>query len=215
MKTTNKTSYLAKIAMLGVLAYLVMFFEFALPIFPSFLKMDFSELVPLIGSLALGPMAGMLVELIKNLLHWVTVSSTGGVGEIGNFVVGSAFVMTAGFIYKSHKTKKGAMAALACSVIAMVIAGAIVNYFITVPFYGAVFFRDAGGVDGVVQMSAALIPAIHSKLTRILYAFCPFNLIKGVVLSIITIPLYKHVSPLLHRESFSRGSKAKGGEAKA
>ena len=207
MKRQSKTAYLAKIAVLGVLAYIVMFLEFALPVFPSFLKMDFSELVPLVGSLALGPVAGMLVELIKNILHWVTASSTGGVGEIANFVVGSAFVMTAGAIYSRHKTKKGAMCALAAAIAAMIAAGAIANYFITVPFYASVFFRDAGGIDGIVAMSAALIPAIHDKLTLILYAFCPFNLIKGVVLALITMPLYKKVSPLLHRESFRRGQK--------
>lgn len=207
MKRKTKTAYLAKIAVLGVLAYIIMFLEFALPVFPSFLKMDFSELVPLVGALALGPVAGMLVELIKNILHWATVSSTGGVGEIANFVVGSAFVMTAGAVYSRHKTKKGAMGALGVAIIAMIAAGAVVNYFITVPFYASVFFRDAGGVDGIVAMSAELIPAIHNKLTLILYAFCPFNLIKGIVLTLITIPLYKKVSPILHRESFKREEK--------
>ena len=202
MKKQNRTAYLVKVAMLGVLAYVVMFLEFALPFFPSFLKLDFSELVPLIGALALGPAAGMLVELIKNILHWMTASSTGGVGEIANFLVGSAFVMTAGFVYGKHKTKKGAVLSLACATAAMVVIGAVVNYVITVPFYAAVFFKNAGGVDGVIAMSAAVIPAIRSKLTLILYAFCPFNLLKGIVLSIITFPLYKKVSPLLHRESF-------------
>ena len=204
MKRQNKTAYITKIAMLGVVAYVVMFLEFALPFFPSFLEMDFSELVPLMGALAMGPLAGMLIELVKNLLHWATASSTGGVGEVANFVVGSAFVMTAGYVYKRNKTKKGAMLALVCAIVAMIVAGAIINYFVTVPFYASVFFKDAGGIDGVVAMSAALIPAIKDKLTLILFAFCPFNLIKGVVLSLITIPLYKKVSPLLHRESLKK-----------
>lgn len=194
------TSYMVKVAMLSILAYLVMFLEFALPMFPSFLEMDFSELFPLVGSLALGPAAGFFIELIKNLLHWATASSTGGVGEIGNLVVGSAFVMTAGAYYKYHRTKKGAIHGLLLSIVAMVVAGAIVNYLITVPFYANVFFKDAGGVDGVVGMAASFIPAIHNKMTLILFAFCPFNLIKGAVLTIITIPLYKHISPLLKRE---------------
>lgn len=202
MKRKSKTAYLAKIAMLSVLSFIIQFLEFALPVFPSFLKLDFSDLIPLMGSLAMGPVAGMLIELLRNILKWAFASSTGGIGEIANFIVGSAFVMTAGFIYKKHKSKKGAMAALAVSILAMVIAGAIVNYFITVPFYAAVFFKDAGGIDGIIAMSSAIIPPIHSKLTLILYAFCPFNLLKGLVLSLITIPLYKKVSPLLHRESF-------------
>lgn len=204
MKSKNKTAYLVKISMLGVLGFVIQFLEFSLPFFPSFLKLDFSDIIPLIGSLAMGPVAGMLIHLVKNILKWALASSTGGIGEIANFVVGSAFAMTAGFIYQKHKSRKGAMVALAFSILAMTAAGAIVNYFITVPFYAAVFFKDAGGLDGIIAMSASIIPAIHNKLTLILYAFCPFNLLKGVVLSLITIPLYKKVSPLLHRESFKR-----------
>ena len=200
MQKQHKTAYITKIAMLGVLAFVVEFLEFALPIFPSFLKLDFSDLVALLGSLAMGPLAGMLVELVKNALH-LTVGSTSGVGDLANFVVGSAFVMTAGFVYKSHKTKKGAMLALGCAIIAMIVAGALVNYFITVPLYALVL---GWSTEMIVGMSQKVIPAIHDKLTLILYAFCPFNLIKGIVLSLIAIPLYKKVSPLLHRESFRR-----------
>jgi len=122
MKQTNRLTYIVKIAMLGVLAYVVMFLEFALPVFPSFLKMDFSDLIPLLGSLALGPVAGILSELIKNLLHLLTASHTGGVGELANFVVGSAFCATAGLYYQHHKTKKGAIVSLALSAVAMIVA---------------------------------------------------------------------------------------------
>lgn len=198
MKQTNRLTYIVKIAMLGVLAYVVMFLEFALPVFPSFLKMDFSDLIPLLGSLALGPVAGILSELIKNLLHLLTASHTGGVGELANFVVGSAFCATAGLYYQHHKTKKGAIVSLALSAVAMIVAGALVNYFITVPLYAKVL---GWSTEMIVGMSQAVIPAIKDKLTLIIYAFCPFNLIKSVVLAVITIPLYKKVSPLLHKES--------------
>lgn len=204
MKQTANVAYLVKIAMLSALAYAVMFLEFAIPIFPSFLKMDFSDLIPLIGSLALGPLAGVLIELIKNLLHLLT-THTGGVGELANFIVGSAFTATAGLIYFRNKTRKGAIVALLCSILAMIVAGALVNYFITVPLYAVVLHFST---EAIVGMSSQVIPAIHDKLTLILYAFCPFNLLKGVILTLITIPLYKKVSPLLHRESLRRAGRA-------
>ena len=206
MKQTNRLTYIVKIAMLGVLAYVVMFLEFALPIFPSFLKMDFSDLIPLLGALALGPVAGILSELIKNLLHLLTASHTGGVGELANFVVGSAFCATAGFYYQRHKTKKGALVSLILAAVAMIVAGALVNYFITVPLYAAVL---GWSTEMIVGMSQGVIPAIKDKLTLIIYAFCPFNLIKSIVLVVITIPLYKKVLPLLHKESL-KSEKAEG-----
>ena len=202
MKHKKSTVYLVKVAMLSVLAYVIMFLEFALPIFPSFLKLDFSDLIPLIGALALGPVAGMLTELLKNLLHLLTASHTGGIGELANFIVGSAFCMTAGWIYAKKKTKKGAVLALLCSMLVMIAAGAVVNYFITVPLYALVL---GWSTEMIVGMSNAVIPAIHDKLTLILFAFCPFNLLKSVILTLITIPLYKKVSPLLHRENLKRG----------
>jgi len=204
MQRTNKTAYLTKIAMLGTLAFIVMLIEFQIPIFPPFLKMDFSDLIPLLGALAMGPVAGMLSQLIKCILHWLFASTTGGVGDIANFIVGSVFVMTAGFIYKKKRSRKGAVIALLCATLAMVVAGAFSNYFIMVPFYAAMYFKNSGGVQGVVDLSARVIPAIDSKLTLILYAFCPFNLLKGIMLTIITLPLYKKVSPLLHREHLRR-----------
>ena len=206
MKRKNSTVYLVKVAMLSVLAYVVMFLEFALPIFPSFLKLDFSDLIPLIGSLALGPVAGLLVELIKNLLHLLTASHTGGIGELANFIVGSAFCMTAGFVYNKHKTKKGAVLALCCSAVVMILAGAVVNYFITVPLYALVL---GWSTEMIIGMSSAVIPAIHNKLTLILYAFCPFNLLKSIILTVLTLILYKKVSPLLHKESLKRKENAK------
>ena len=145
----------------------------------------------------------MLIELLKNLLHLLT-THTGGVGELANFIVGSAFVFTAGFLYKRNRTRAGAVVALACSVAAMVVAGALVNYFITVPLYGVVLGLST---EAIVGMSSAVIPAIHDKLTLIVFAFCPFNLLKGILLTLITLPLYKRVSPLLKRENLRGGRK--------
>ena len=197
MRHTSKTAVLVKIAMLGVLAFVIEFVEFSLPFFPSFLKVDLSELISLIGAFALGPVAGMLIELVKNALH-LTVSSTSGVGDLANFLVGSAFVMTAGAIYAAHRTKKGAVVSLVFAILARTVAGALVNYFITIPLYAVVL---GWSTEMIVGMAQGVIPAIQNKLTLIIFAFVPFNLFKGAVLSIVTLPLYKKVSPLLRRES--------------
>lgn len=189
------TNFMVKVAIMGAVAWVVMLLEFPLPIFPGFLKLDFSDLVPLVGSLAMGPVAGILIELIKCVIHLLN-SSTMGVGDLANFIVGAAYVGTVGFFYKKHKTKQGAMLGLVIGIVAMIISGALVNYFITIPLYAIVLGLST---DAIVQMSAAVIPAIHDKLTLILFAFCPFNLIKGIIITLIAIPLYKKVSPLLHR----------------
>lgn len=194
-KRRMATNYLVKIAVLGALARVVMLLEFPLPFLPGFLKLDFSDLITLVGSLAMGPVAGVLIELVKCLVHLLN-STTGGVGDIANFIVGSAYVWVAGFYYQRHKTKGGAVVGLCLGMVTMIIAGALVNYFITIPLYGLVL---GWSTEMIVGMGTALIPAIHDKLTLILFAFCPFNLIKGAVLTILAIPLYKPVSPILRK----------------
>ena len=199
MQKTSRIAYITKIALLGTLSFVIMLIAFPLPIFPSFLEMDFSDIVPLLGAFAMGPVAGMLIELVKCFLHWMFASTTGGIGDLSNFVVGAVYVMTAGFIYKKKKTRKSAVIALVCATLAMVIAGALSNYFVMLPFYAAVFFKDIGGMDAVIRVSAEVIPAINSKFTLVLYAMCPFNLLKGLVIMLVTLPLYNKVSPLLNR----------------
>ena len=189
------TNYMVKVAVMGAVARVIMLLEFPLPMFPPFLKMDFSDLVPLIGSLAMGPLAGVLIELIKCLIHVVN-TTTGGVGDLANFVVGGAYVWAVGYFYQRHKTKTGAVTGLIVGTFAMIVAGAVVNYFITIPLYGLVM---GWSEEMIVGMGTAILPAIQDKLTLIAYAFSPFNLIKGIVLTLLALPLYKKFSPLLHK----------------
>ena len=211
MQSKHRTIYFVKAALLGVMAFVLELLEISLPIFPSFLKLDFSLIFPLLGAFALGPVAGVLIELVKNFLHFITIGigSTAGVGDLANFLVGSALVLTAGGIYARNKTRKTAILGLVCGVLAMIVTGAVVNAFITLPFYATAFFAEAGGMDAIIKMCAAIIPAIHDRFTVILFTFCPFNLLKGVVLTVVTIPVYKYVSPLLKAESFNNSRKAK------
>ena len=111
MDATNKTvtvkrvnvRYLTVTAMLSAVAYILMFLDFSVPFMPSFIKMDLSELPALIGSFAMGPLCGVIICLVKNVLH-LFITSTGGVGELSNFILGVAFVLPAGLLYKHKKT---------------------------------------------------------------------------------------------------------------
>lgn len=189
------TNYMVKVAVMGAVARVIMLLEFPLPMFPGFLKMDFSDLVPLVGALAMGPMAGVLIEFIKCLLHLFN-TTTGGVGDLANFVVGAVYVWSVGYFYQQHKTKRGAVTGLVIGTLAMIAAGAVVNYFITIPLYGLVM---GWSEEFIVGMGSAILPIIHDKFTLIVYAFSPFNLIKGIALTLLALPLYKKFSPLLHK----------------
>ncbi|MFC4805149.1 ECF transporter S component [Filifactor villosus] len=190
--TTNE---MVKISILGVLSYLIMFVEFPLPLFPPFLKMDFSDLPAIIGGFALGPVAGITIELIKNLLHFVTKTTTGGIGEIGNFAVGGAFVVMSSYIYKKSHTKKGAVLALFSAILSMTLVGAIMNAVVLLPFYA----QFMGGMEGLIAMGQGINSHVNGVWSFAFLIMSPFNVIKGIILSSITLFMYKKVSPLIKR----------------
>lgn len=200
-KTKNKTEYLVKVAMLGALATVLMLIEFPLPfIAPPFYKLDFSEIPVLIGTFAMGPLAGVLIELIKVLLNLVINGTiTAGVGELANFVVGCAFILPAGFIYKYKKTKIGALLGLIAGCVVMGLTSLPVNAFIMVPAY----IKLAGfEKEMIIGMGNAIFPFVDSIPKLALCCAVPFNFIKGVIISVITFILYKPINPLLKKISF-------------
>ena len=187
---------MVQIAMLAAVATVLMLFEFPLPfIAPSFYEMDFSEVPVLIGAFAMGPLAGAAIELIKILLNFVLNGTmTAGVGELANFLMGCALVMPAGLIYKLHKDRKHAMIGMAVGIVCMAAASAVLNGFLLLPAYGAAFGTP---VDAFVEMGHAIIPFVDSLVTFCLVCVVPFNLIKGIVVSLLTLLLYKHISRVL------------------
>ena len=197
MVTTTKkklnVSTMTKVAMLSVIAFVLMQLELLIPIFPAFLKIDVSDLPALIGAFALGPFAGVAIEAVKNILHLLQ-TTTGGVGELANFVIGSAIIVPAALIYKKNKSKKSAIIGLAIGTIAMAITGALANYFVLIPFYTAFM-----PIDAIVGMGTAVNHNINSVWDLVLLGILPFNLFKGAVLSVLTLILYKHLSPILHK----------------
>ena len=140
-------------AMLAAVAYLLAFLEFPVPLSPSFARMDLSDLPALIGAFAFGPFSGLLIEFVKNALQLLT-SSTGGVGEIANFLMGAAYVVTAGFIYRYRKTKKTVLVACILASIVMGIAAALANYFILLPL-----FENFMPLDQLIASFASSFPS--------------------------------------------------------
>ena len=178
-------------AVLSAIAFVLAFFEFPVPLSPSFARMDLSDLPALIGAFAYGPAAGILIELVKNALQLFT-SSTGGIGELANFIMGSSFVAVAGLIYKFHKTKETAIIACLIASVVMGIIAAIVNYFILLPVFEAFM-----PLDQLIASFGEFIPFIKTKLDVVLFNAFPFNLLKGIGISIVTMLLYKRLTPIL------------------
>ena len=195
----GKTRYMVQVAMLAAAATVLMFFDIPLPFAPSFYKIDLSEVPVLIGAFVMGPLAGAAIELVKVLLNMVMKgTTTAGVGELANFLIGCAFVMPAAWIYKAQKTKKNAVIGMAVGTIFMAAAGGLLNAFVLLPAYAAAFGMP---IDALVAMGTAVNKAITSLTTFVLFSVVPFNLLKGVIVSVVTMLLYKHISRLLKGEA--------------
>lgn len=191
MKSQNKTRTLVSAAMLSAVAYLLAFIEIQVPLSPTFAKMDISDLPALIAAFAFGPVSGVLVELIKNGLQLIS-TNTAGVGELANFLMGSALACTAGTIYNQKKSKKRALFGCITGSIAMAFAAGILNYFVLLPLY-----ENFMPLDQVIASFAAFIPFIHTKLDVVLWNAVPFNLLKGLMISLVTMLIYKPLTPIL------------------
>ncbi|ABP67371.1 hypothetical protein Csac_1786 [Caldicellulosiruptor saccharolyticus DSM 8903] len=186
---------LVKISIFGALAFVVMLIEFPLGIFPDFLKLDFSDSIALILSFALGPLSGVAVEFLKNVLH-LFVTKTAGIGELANFMIGGCLVFVAGYIYNKNRTKKGAILALALSTLVFSIWAGILNYFVLLPLYEKALKFP---ITEIVKLAAKFNSLITDKFTLVLFSIIPFNLIKGAIISIVTFVLYKRLSKIVKR----------------
>ena len=197
MKTKNKltTKAITQIGMLGAIAVVLMLFEIPLPFAPSFYEIDFSEVPVLVGCFAMGPLAGVLIELIKIVLNLlINGSITAGVGEIANFIIGCSFIVPAGIIYQRMKSKHGAIVGMVTGTLFMTILGCFVNAYILLPAYAKAFEWP---IEALVEMGTAVNGNINSLFTFVMFAVVPFNLLKGVLVSIIVLCIYKKISPIL------------------
>jgi len=194
-KKKLSTRMIAQIGMLAAIAFVLMLFEIPLPFAPSFYEIDFSEVPVLIGCFSMGPLAGVLIELVKIILNLcINGTVTAGVGELANFVIGCALVLPAAFIYKRKKTKKGAIIGLVTGTLFMTISGCFINAYVMLPTYAKAFGMP---IEALVEMGSAVNASITDLLTFVMFAVVPFNLLKGVLVSIIVLLIYKKISPIL------------------
>lgn len=195
MSQMNSITNVRRIAVTGILAaaaFVLQLIEFPIPMFmPPFIKMDFSDLPALIGAFALGPVCGILIELIKNLIHTM-FSGSFAVGELSNFLLGAVFAGTAGIIYKHKKTKYGALIASVAGAVAMAVVSLPFNYFIVYPVYYN--FMPEQTILAAYQL---IIPGMKSILQSLICFNVPFTFIKGMIDVAITFIVYKHISPII------------------
>ena len=159
--------------LMAAMAYILMLLEF--PLIPSapFLKMDFSEIPIIISTVLLGPIPGILAELIKNLLNFITKSSTGGVGELANFLIGTAYILPLGFFCRKRRTWKPVLCSCLCGILLMSAVGIIANMYLLIPLYG-----------------------LEDPWPFLTTGVIPFNLIKGTILTALTLCLLKPIHAL-------------------
>ena len=188
---TATVKYLTVTAMLSAVAYILMFLDFSVPFMPAFIKMDLSELPALIGSFAMGPLCGVVVCLIKNVLH-LFITTTGGVGELSNFILGVAFVLPAGLIYKHKKNRKSALIGSLAGAAFMGIFSIISNYFLVYPVYYNFMPEEV-----ILAAYQAILPSVKNILQCLICFNMPFTIIKGMFSVVITFLTYKHISPIL------------------
>jgi riboflavin transporter FmnP len=195
VKTTRKAGAnvrkMTMTAMLSAIAFILMFFDFAVPFMPSFIKMDLSELPALIGAFAMGPVSGVLICLIKNLLNLMR-TSTGGVGELSNFLLSAMFVFPAGLIYQKMKSRKGAIIGSLVGAVCMAVGSVFTNIFLVYPIYYNFMPKEV-----ILQAYQAIVPSMTSVEQSIICFNMPFTFLKAMLSVIVALLTYKRLSPIL------------------
>lgn len=191
--TMIRTKDMTKVAMLSVIGFVLMYFQLPLTfVAPPFMKLDISDLPVLMGAFTMGPVYGIIIAALKNLMHIIFKGTmTAGVGELSNFIISSTFAVVSSYIYRKHKTYKGAVLSMTVGVLAMTILAMTSNYFVVFPLYGKVMPMEA-----IIAMGSAITPRIKGLFTMMIYSVLPFNLIKGFTTSAVMMLVYKKISPL-------------------
>ncbi|OON94715.1 MAG: hypothetical protein ATN31_02680 [Candidatus Epulonipiscioides saccharophilum] len=193
----TRTHDLIKIALLSAIAAVLMQLGIKLPmLFPSFLEVDFSEVPALIGILTISPMSGIIIITLKNLLKLVMFgTSTAFVGELANWVVSIAYVLPIMYLVRKDKSFQTVVIGIFLGIISMSIIGGVMNYYIMLPFYAKAFMP----MDVIIGMGHAIIPAITDKFTLVVWSIIPFNIFKGIIVSITSVVILKSLYPVLKK----------------
>ena len=191
-KSRINTRKIAMTAVMAAVATVLMFISFKLPFMPSFISLDFSELPALIASFTLGPLSGVAVCFVKNLVN-LTQSMTGGVGELSNFIIGSAFVLPAGLIYKKHRNLAGAAIGSVLGALFMAVLGLFSNYFIVYPIY-----TNLMPMEAIMGMYQAINPSEENLWQALIVFNLPFTFCKGLISAVVTLLVYKKLEPVIN-----------------
>jgi len=192
--------HVRKVAMIGMfsaVAMILMLFELPLPFAPGFYKLDFSELPILVGTFAFGPAAGVMMEFVKILLKLlIKGTSTAFVGDLANFVVGCSFILPASLIYVFHKSKKTAVIACVAGTLFMTVFGTAFNAIYLLPAFSALYGMP---LENLLAMGSAVNPLVKegSIVSFVVACVAPMNLLKGSIVSVITLLIYKPLSPII------------------
>ncbi len=180
-------------ALLSAIAFILQYIELPVFFMPGFIKFDFSDLPALLAAFSLGPVYGVVTELIKNLVH-LPVSNSAMIGELSNFILGAAFVFTAGLIYKKDRTRKGALLGSIIGAAVMAVVSLPINYYIVYPIY-----ENFMPLENIIGAYQAILPRVKTLWQCLLVFNVPFTLLKGLVDVLITFLIYKKLSPILHK----------------
>ena len=186
--TLTQTKKLTYSALFAAIATAVMFIEFPLPFMPPFLKVDLSGVVSLLAAFMFGPLPAVMITLVKDIIHFFS-SSTGGVGELADFLMISTFSVIASVAYRRMHTRKGAVIGLSLGTASMDIIGMLTNKYMLIPF-----FSNVMPIETIFSVCGEINPLIGDLNTYIIFGAGPFNLIKGIILSLVTLLLYKRLS---------------------
>lgn len=188
-----RTKDMTKVGMLSVIAFILMYFQLPITfVAPPFMKLDISDLPVLMGAFTMGPVFGIIIAALKNILHIVFKGTmTAGIGELSNFIISSTFAFVSAYFYRKHRTYKGAIISLTLGVLAMTALAMLSNYFVVFPLYAKVMPMDA-----IIAMGSAITSKITGLFTMMIYSVLPFNLIKGFTTSAVMMLVYKKISPI-------------------
>lgn len=184
----GKVYKMVAVSMLSSIAYLLQLLDFPFPGLPPFLQIDFSEVPALLAAIVFGPLAGIAVEGIKNFLHYGIVGNLTGVpvGELANFIAGTLFILPVSYLFRKYRTTKGLSAGLVSGTVLMTLAMAVLNYVLILPAY--TWFLNSPQMSGEAMMNLILV------------GIAPFNVIKGLMITVLFIVLYSRIQPWLNRQ---------------
>ena len=197
-RAVSRTHKLTVTAMLSTVAFLLMFIEFPIPaLIPAFVKLDISDLPELLAAFSLGPIYGVIVTLLKNVLFSILHgTSSAYVGELFNFIMGSVFSFSAGYIYQKRKSRKSALIGAIVAAVLMSILSVPLNYFVVYPAYVVCYKLP---LDAIIGMYQAIRPSTNGLLECLMVFNMPFTFVKGMLDVALCFLIYKPLSPLLHK----------------